>query len=153
MLEQTKSLIKTFFYRFIMGECPFCRIVEGETDTQLVFENDQVIVFPPLQKDMLSEGHLLVVPREHFKSIHDIPEDRLADLMAVAKKVSSVLEEKGYPGVNLLHASGREAQQSVDHFHIHLAPRREDDGLDLWPDTGYSNKAEKVYRSLAEKLD
>jgi len=66
--------------------------------------------------------------------LYDIPSDILADLVRVAQKLTLEYKQKiGATGMNLLHASGKDGQQSVFHFHFHLLPRFKDDGLDTWP--------------------
>lgn len=79
-------------------------------------------------------GHLLVIPNKHFENIFDIPEEELAHIIKFTKKISSHLKEcLSATGINILHASGKSAQQSVPHFHIHIFPRFDNDSLDTWP--------------------
>lgn len=124
----------------------FCHKLEKG---DVLYENEDA-AFAPLEKDVLADDHLLV-PGEHHENIFDVPEQVLEELVATAKQVSRVLEETEVSGINVLHASGESAQQSVRHLHFHLVPRREEDGLDLWPDTEYSGEGyEEVYRRMGE---
>jgi len=112
--------------------CVFCGIVSGDLPARVVYQDDNVISF--LSKDAESFGHTLIVPKEHFPDLYSIPEKLLGAILAVVKKISIHYKNiLGASGVNLLHASGKSAQQSVFHFHIHLIPRFDDDNLDLWP--------------------
>lgn len=114
-----------------MQDCIFCKIINKEAEAGILFENEESLAFTPL--DAITNGHVLVVPKKHFENIFDIDEKTLADLIVTAKKIAEdIVKEKGATGVNLLNASGKDAQQSVPHFHIHIIPRFPNDGLDLW---------------------
>ena len=137
-----------------MDDCVFCKIVEGQVPSNLVYEDEHVVAFAPLEKDILSRGHLVVVPKKHFENLYDITIDELTFLMRAVKLISKKLKESyGAEGVNILHSSGKAAQQSVPHFHLHLVPRYTDDGLDTWPKTGYVEKGiSEVYKKIKELL-
>ncbi|RMG19489.1 MAG: HIT domain-containing protein [Methanobacteriota archaeon] len=112
--------------------CVFCDIVEKKTPSYTVFESENVICFLP--REMEVYGHTIVAPKNHYAGIYDIPDEILSDLMRVTKKLA--LHYQGRlqsTGINILHASGKGSQQSVFHFHLHLLPRFENDGLDTWP--------------------
>lgn len=114
-----------------MSDCIFCRIVRGELPAQVHYEDERFLAFSPL--DLASKGHLLLIPKAHFSDIFDIDEETVGKLFSTAKKISSDLIKKfNATGVNFLHASGKDAQQSVFHFHLHIVPRYPQDGLDLW---------------------
>lgn len=114
-----------------MNECIFCKIINKESPSKIVFENDDILAIVP--KGKISKGHTLVIPKNHFENIFDIDKDVLEKLIVVSKDLSETLaKENNATGINLLHASGKDAQQSVFHFHLHIVPRYENDGLDLW---------------------
>lgn len=114
-----------------MDNCIFCKINNKEAPAKIVFENDDILAFVP--KEQVSKGHTLIVPKNHFENIFDIDKTTLEKLIAVSKDLSEQLaKENNATGINLLHASGKDAQQSVFHFHLHIVPRYENDGLDLW---------------------
>ncbi|HAG53127.1 MAG TPA: hypothetical protein DCL21_05000 [Alphaproteobacteria bacterium] len=116
--------------------CLFCKIVDKKVKAEIVYENAKTICFIPT--DMEVKGHLLVTPKAHYETMFDMPEEELSELIATAKKVSVMLKEKlNAEGVNILHASGKAAQQGLDHFHMHILPRYADDNLDVWPDLPY----------------
>lgn len=118
-----------------MENCIFCKIVKGELEAKKVHENESALAFIP--KDQVSKGHTLVIPKEHYESIFDIPEELLEKVMSISQELSQKYKmELGATGVNILHASGKDAQQSVFHFHIHVVPRYPNDGLDLWLKAG-----------------
>lgn len=114
-----------------MDKCVFCQIVNKEIPSTIVFETDEVIGIVP--KEQISKGHALILPKKHFKDVFDIEENILKEISISSKRLSTSLMEKYQAtGVNILHASGKDAQQSVFHFHIHIVPRYPNDGLDLW---------------------
>lgn len=114
-----------------MNNCIFCKIIAKEAPAKIVLENEDILAFVP--KEQVSKGHTLVIPRVHFENIFDIDKNTLEKLITVSKDLSEQLaKENNATGVNLLHASGKDAQQSVFHFHLHVVPRYENDGLDLW---------------------
>ena len=77
---------------------------------------------------------MVIAPVPHYETIFDIDSDTLSLLMKRAQKIADGSRIcLGADGVNILHASGREAQQSVMHFHLHILPRHEGDGIDAWP--------------------
>jgi len=116
----------------MIKRCVFCQIAQKEIPAWIVFENKQVICFFP--KVMNAYGHTLIAPKKHFQDIYDIPETLLNEIAAVIKKISLDYKLKIHAtGMNLLHASGKDGQQSVFHFHVHLLPRFNDDKLNAWP--------------------
>jgi len=115
-----------------MENCVFCKIIRGELPCRKIFEDEWTMAFLDISKDV--DGHILVVPKNHVKNILDADEKTLSRVMNTVKKVSNHLTENcGYDGVNLLNASDESAQQSVFHLHIHIIPRKKNDGLDCFP--------------------
>lgn len=153
-VNDLKNIAKGVYYR-LKGDCIFCKMVEQNKKEKIVYQNENVAVFPPLKKDVLAEGHLLVIPKKHYENIFDIPEDELKEVTHASKKIAEKLEEdEELEGVNILHASGKEAQQSVNHFHIHLVPRRKSEDLDLWPETEYTEERfTENYSRIRESLE
>jgi histidine triad (HIT) family protein len=111
--------------------CIFCKIITGEAPAKILYKDDGVTAFTPLEP--VNSGHLLVIPTEHFQDISRIHDDVLNNTVSVLKLLSEqLLKDNTWTGVNILHASGQDAQQSVPHFHWHLVPRTVGDDLDLW---------------------
>lgn len=114
-----------------MEGCIFCKIINGEAPSKIVYESASVIGLVPLEQ--VSKGHSLVVPRRHSTNILDIESKDLVELTESVSRLSRrLVEENKASGINVLHAAGADAQQSVFHFHWHLVPRYPNDGLDLW---------------------
>ena len=128
--------------------CVFCKIVNGELPSLKVYEDENTMVFMDIAKDV--DGHMVAIPKKHVKSILDCDEATLQQLMLAVKKVSChCVDQCGYDGVNLLNASDESAGQSVPHFHIHIIPRKKDDGLDTWPKfDGAKCEIEEIHKKL-----
>jgi Diadenosine tetraphosphate (Ap4A) hydrolase and other HIT family hydrolases len=115
-----------------MNSCKFCQIINRQIPSWIVYENEKVICFLPQKIEVY--GHTLVASKQHYADLYDIPEDILCELIKVSKKLTIAYKEKiNATGMNLMHASGVDGQQSVFHFHIHLLPRFKDDKLNTWP--------------------
>jgi histidine triad (HIT) family protein len=114
-----------------MKDCIFCKIAKDESKSWIVYEDESVKAF--LDRNPASEGHTLIIPKKHYQDVYDIPEAELKKIIVIAKRLAKVYQNAlGLKAVNILHASGKEAQQTVFHFHVHIIPRHKDDGLDLW---------------------
>lgn len=112
-----------------MNDCVFCKIISGEFSSRKIYEDEFSLAFLDISKDV--DGHILVVPKKHFKNILDCDTETLSRVFETVKKISNHLTENcGYDGVNLLNASDESAGQTVPHFHIHIIPRKNSDGLD-----------------------
>lgn len=115
-----------------MENCVFCKIISGEFSSRKIYEDDKTLAFLDVAKDV--DGHILVVPKKHCKNILDVDVETLEAVMKTVKLVSNHLTENcGYDGVNLLNASDESAGQTVPHLHIHIIPRKSNDGIDAWP--------------------
>jgi histidine triad (HIT) family protein len=111
-----------------MADCVFCQIVAGSEPSERIYEDGHTVAF--LDIAPATEGHTLVVPKQHCVDLADIGEERAAAVMRSAVEVAAVLRRALQPeGMNLVHASGRAAWQTVFHFHLHLLPRYAADGL------------------------
>ena len=128
--------------------CVFCKIVNGELPSLKVYEDENTMVFMDIAKDV--DGHMVAIPKKHVKSILDCDEATLQQLMLAVKKVSChCVDQCGYDGVNLLNANDESAGQSVPHFHIHIIPRKKDDGLDAWPEfDGAKQEIEEIHKKI-----
>lgn len=132
-----------------MDDCIFCKIVNKEVPAEIIYENDLVMAF--LDNNPISLGHVLIVPKKHYENIYDVAEEYLKELVLVAQKIAlSYREVFGINNLNLLHNAGKAGQQIVFHFHFHLIPRKEGDGVDF-EKKRFSELKEK-YSEFVEKL-
>jgi histidine triad (HIT) family protein len=114
-----------------VSQCLFCQIVGGTIEASVAYRDDVVMgvmdLFP------VSPGHLLVIPAEHHTSITDLPEETGLAMWSLAHPAARAVRENvdGVEGINLLISQGEVAQQHVLHSHLHVIPRRSDDGMVL----------------------
>jgi len=114
-----------------MDDCVICKIISGSIPSWIVYRDSRTICFLP--REVEAYGHTVIAPVEHYPDIYAATGDSLGTLMATARKIAlHYREQLGASGINLLHASGVSAQQSVAHMHLHLIPRFDADGLDGW---------------------
>jgi histidine triad (HIT) family protein len=121
-----------------MDNCIFCKIASGEIPSNTIYEDDSFRVI--LDNGPATKGHALVLPKEHYANLFEIPEDVLSGAVVVAKKVAGTMKEKlACDGLNLVQNNGEAAGQTVMHFHLHIIPRYHDDGQHiLWNPTSPS---------------
>ena len=110
--------------------CIFCKIIAGEIPSRTIYEDDDFKVI--LDANPASKGHALILPKEHCANIYEISEELLAKTTKLAKRLAghmtAVLDCDGF---NLLQNNGEVAGQTVFHFHMHLIPRYENDGIQI----------------------
>jgi histidine triad (HIT) family protein len=136
-----------------MDGCVFCRMVAGEIPVTKIYEDEAVLAF--LDIAPISDGHALVIPKQHCTQIHDCAPDVLADVVwrlgEIAEAVMTAMESDGY---NVLSNNGSAAGQVVDHLHFHVIPRKAGDGvLTEWPSYRYrAGQIEKFAGKIRENL-
>jgi histidine triad (HIT) family protein len=115
-----------------MSDCVICKIVSGSVPAWVAHRTSCIICF--LAKEPETYGHTIIAPIDHYPDIYSGTVESIGALMAAARSLAFHYRERiGASGVNLLHASGSAAQQSVGHMHLHLLPRFDSDGIDAWP--------------------
>ena len=136
-----------------MEGCVFCRMIAGEIPVAKVYEDEAVFAF--LDIGPISDGHTLVIPRQHCTRIHECASDVLVDVASrlgkIAEAVARAVEADGY---NVLSNNGSAAGQVVDHLHFHIIPRRIGDGVFTeWPSYRYKpGRIEKLAAKIREHL-
>ncbi|MBS7286009.1 MAG: HIT family protein [Kiritimatiellae bacterium] len=110
------------------NDCVFCAIAAGEIPSFKIYEDDSVLAF--LDINPFSEGHTLVIPKEHYKNLLEVPPAVLAVLLERVQKVAShIAAALPCEGFNILQNNGAVAGQTVNHIHFHIVPRSEGSGL------------------------
>lgn len=108
--------------------CIFCKIIAAELPAAVVYEDDSIVAF--LDIGPLADGHLLVIPREHYSRLTDLPPERCAQMAAALPLLGrAVLEVTKAEGFNVLLNQGAIAGQAVSHLHFHIIPRTKNDQL------------------------
>ena len=131
--------------------CRFCAIVAGQEPAHVVFEDEISIAF--LDHRPLFPGHSLLVPREHYETIWDLPDELVGPLFANAKSLSEAIRTAmGSQGAFI--ALNNVVSQSVPHLHIHVMPRVKGDDVNLnWqPKPGDMAAIKAIYEKLKAAL-
>lgn len=119
-----------------MSDCVFCKIIAGSIPANKVYEDDAVIAF--LDIAPIAHGHTLVVSKAHYPNLLATPAPVLLSVISAVQKIAPALAAAtGAPDFNLGVNTGPAAGQVVMHTHVHLIPRRANDGLKSWPDGTY----------------
>lgn len=119
-------------------QCAFCAVVRGDVDCYGVFEDDATVAF--LDNRPLFAGHCLLVPRDHFETLADLPVNLIAPLFTNAQLLARAVEEALEAEGSFVAINNR-VSQSVPHLHVHVVPRRRKDGLRgfFWPRHRYES--------------
>lgn len=111
--------------------CLFCDIIKGDVPSHKIYEDEYTYAFLDISDDCI--GHTLVVPKKHYENMLDVDNETLNHVMATVTKISRhYVDNCGYTGVNILNNSGVDALQSVMHLHIHIMPRKPEDGVIIY---------------------
>ncbi|GAB2755478.1 HIT family protein [Nocardioides salsibiostraticola] len=126
-----------------MTDCVFCSIIAGETETELVLDEPQVLAF--LDQRPVFKGHVLLVPREHHVTLPDLPADERDGFLEAAQRLAAAVVDLGAQGSFV--AINNTVSQSVPHLHLHVVPRTKGDGLRgfFWPRTKYADGERAQY--------
>ncbi len=129
--------------------CAFCKIVHGEVTARIVFEDGISLAF--LDHRPVFPGHCLLIPKQHFETLSDLPENLIGpffkNVQLLSRAVESAIEAHG-----TFVAMNNRVSQSVPHLHTHVVPRRRKDGLKgfFWPRQPY--KSEEEAESVQETI-
>lgn len=117
-------------------QCIFCDIIAGSSPATIIAESSQALAFLTLTDSALSAGHTLVVPKRHCLGVLEATSESRAAVVELCSVIgSAMVKARLGTGVNLLSACGPGSDQSVAHWHVHVVPRCNGDGVDTWPET------------------
>jgi histidine triad (HIT) family protein len=129
--------------------CIFCKIIKGEIPGKTIFEDD--ICMAILDINPATNGHLLLIPKEHYMMMPMVPDEVLGHLSVISKYLSDLLKEAFNANESTIYmANGAAAGQQVQHFMVHVIPRYKDDGLNF--NVKGEPLPEKELHVLTEKL-
>ena len=133
----------------IKDDCIFCKLANGVFPTNKIYEDDDFTVILDISPANL--GHSLIIPKQHYDNLFELEDELAAKVMPLAKRIAAVIkEELGADGINTVQNNGIAAGQTVYHFHTHIIPRYDNDGVGLgWPQNDAD--ADKL-AAIAEKL-
>jgi len=134
-----------------MTDCIFCKIVDSKIPSSKVYEDKDFLAFLDIMP--VNKGHVLVIPKKHYVNLFDIPEEVLADLIKIVKKVAGAVKSGvNADGINLMQSNGVPAGQEVMHIHFHIMPRFKEDELKHWPRKKYVDSEMDEYKDLIKKF-
>ncbi len=134
-------------------DCIFCKIIAGQIPATKIYEDQVVISF--LDIGPISNGHTLVIPKQHFEKLHECPAELLGQVsLGLGKIAQAVVRATECDGYNVLCNNGRAAGQIVEHLHFHIIPRRTGDGVfNRWPAYKYpQGKIEAIAEQIRKNL-
>ena len=116
-----------------MSNCVFCRIVAKEIPAATVYEDEHTLAF--MDAGQVNPGHVLVAAKGHAENLYELNDAQAGALLRTAARVARAIRDAYQPqGLSVYQANGKAAWQSVFHYHMHLLPRHEGDGMTLtWP--------------------
>jgi histidine triad (HIT) family protein len=125
------------------SNCIFCKIVAGELETTQVFEDESTVAF--LDHRPVFPGHVLLIPKNHYETLSDLPQKLIAPLFHNAQLLSRAVEQ-GLEAHGTFVGINNRVSQSVPHLHIHVVPRRFKDGLRgfFWPRRKYESVEQMI---------
>lgn len=131
--------------------CIFCKIANGEIPSKTIYEDEDFRVILDLAP--ATKGHALILPKEHYANLFELPEETAKKAIVLAKKLGAQMVEKLHAdGFNVVQNNGETAGQTVFHFHIHLIPRYKDDNQKInWkPGESTQEELEAVQKQIVE---
>ncbi len=137
-------------------DCIFCKIIKGEIPAYKLYEDDKVFAFLDITQG--TKGHTLIVPKKHVKNVYDMSEEDAQAVFSRVPKLAKALKKAFNPiGLNIINNNDKPLQ-SVFHFHVHLIPRYENDGMTLttvnrqddYEKSDYLNVQDAIVKALNE---
>jgi len=126
--EKIKNMSPEELKEFQKKQCIFCQIISGKVQSKKIYEDDTALVI--LDVNPANPGHMLIMPKEHYSIMPQIPDSQLSHIFSVAKALSNAaLRALESQGTNIIAANGVAAGQKAQHFMVHLIPRMENDGI------------------------
>lgn len=138
----------------VKDDCIFCKLANGVFPTNSIYEDENFNVI--LDLGPATKGHALILPKNHYANLYEIPEDLAAEAMKLGKRLAIHMTDKlQCDGFNLVQNNNECAGQTVFHFHLHLIPRYENDGQEmLWnPQEPSKEELEELRQILTLKQE
>ena len=132
-----------------MDDCVFCKIVAKQIPATVVREDEHTLAFMDIGQ--VNPGHVLVAVKRHAENIYALDDAQAAAVFQAAARLARAIRDAFAPqGLSVYQANGKAAGQTVFHFHVHLVPRHERDGMELsWP---VKNPPREKLADYAEKI-
>jgi histidine triad (HIT) family protein len=135
-----------------LEDCVFCRIARKEEHGSFVYEDKDVVAF--LDTRPVNEGHTLVIPRKHYQDIYEIPDEEVANLFKIVKKLAyGISKSEKAEGISIVQNNGEAAHQIIFHFHVHIIPRYLGQDSHRLRGTVEQSELDRVAAKIREFLD
>ncbi len=134
-------------------DCIFCNIANGGIPSATLYEDEDFRVI--LDLGPATKGHALILPKQHYANVYEIPEDLAAKAMILAKKMATAMTQAlPCDGFNIVQNNGEAAGQTVFHFHMHLIPRYQGDqaGVTWKPGELTEEVKQEILNKVAQQL-
>jgi diadenosine tetraphosphate (Ap4A) HIT family hydrolase len=131
-------------------DCIFCKIVKGELPSNLVYEDDLIMCF--LTIEPINEGHVLIIPKNHYLDTDEIPTEVVTSMMLLSKRIVKVIKEKYSPDGYSIMQNGGEFND-IGHYHMHVFPRYKGDGFGWTFSDKKHDFSQEIAKELKEMLD
>lgn len=131
-------------------DCIFCKIVKGELPSNLVYEDDLIMCF--LTIEPINEGHVLIIPKNHYLDTDEIPTEIVTSMMVLSKRIVKVIKEKYSPDGYSIMQNGGEFND-IGHYHMHVFPRYKGDGFGWTFSYKKHDFSQEIAKELKERLD
>lgn len=130
-------------------DCIFCKIANHQLQSNIVYEDDKVIGF--LDINPINEGHTLIIPKEHYQDIDEMPEELLTHIMKISKKITKVVKDLYAPdGYSIMQNGGM--FNDIGHYHLHVFPRYQQDGFGWTEGETEYESSEEIARRIRQAL-
>jgi histidine triad (HIT) family protein len=108
--------------------CVFCDIIAKKAPAHIVYEDDNLIAF--LDKHPIADGHTLVLTKRHYERLGEIPQAEVVKLFSKVQELNeTIMKKMAAQGSHISVNDGKAAHQLVPHIHVHIIPRKADDGV------------------------
>lgn len=133
--------------------CPFCLIAQKKIPANIIWEDDDLIAFLDIKP--INLGHVLIIPKQHFKDLFELPDDIWPQLgPAINLLAQAIKKAVEADGVNIGMNNGQAAGQAVFHAHLHIIPRFDNDGYKNWDNQQDFTQADldKIAKKILDNL-
>lgn len=129
--------------------CIFCKIANKEVESNIVYESNNIVAF--LDVDPINEGHILVIPKEHYLDIDEIPKELLTHLLDITQKIVIAIKKIYNPNGYSIMQNGGEFND-IGHFHLHIFPRYQNDGFGWKCTENEINVSQEIASNIRKSL-
>lgn len=131
-------------------DCIFCKIINNEIPAYKLYEDDNVLAFLDITQG--TKGHTLIIPKKHITNVFDYDEESITNVFKAVPKIAKALNTAFNPiGLNVVNNNNKPLQ-SVFHFHVHLIPRYENDGMVLSTLNNYGKFSPEYFENIVTDI-